>query len=95
MDVEESSLEDVAREADVEIPEVAEANSNELAVGAAVSKEATVEDMMLEEDAAVQEVDAVLDGRTTTSHNETGMLQSISNLTGRCLRRSTSSAWLN
>jgi len=42
---------------------------------------------------AVVVADVVLAGKTSTSHSETGMLQSTFDQTGRCSRRLTSTAW--
>lgn len=92
VDEEEFSHEDVVKEVDEVILEVEEANSNELVVDAVTNKEATA-DTMLEADVVVLGVDVGSDGKTTINHSEIGMLQSISRLIGKCLKKSTLFAW--
>ncbi len=88
----EPSREDGANAEDVRIPEVAEGNSREL-VDVVASKDTTA--TTAGADAEAPEEDGDLAGRITTNHSETAMRLLISNRTGRCWRRLTSTVWLN
>jgi hypothetical protein len=77
---------------DEEIPEVAEDNSRESVD--VVANKATTTITTVEGVVALGVVED-LAGRITTSHSETVMHLSTLNLTGRCWRRLTSTAWLS